>query len=233
VTHTIRFESRQDYILPRYNDEGFYIPEELRWVSTTSSGIDGIATRLYIPPSNTDEVVTVTYKTRRMAITFTMDELEDLDHIVDVGYGQAILFQSMRYEPGDGRPTRGQLGGYWGRNEDGRGIFYGRWKTSGGRIIGTLRGEWGVDSAGVPVFIGKWVDMSGRFQGFVKGTWQEADVCLGMNCPTHSGIFEGRIFNADRNPIGALKGRYWHAPENPRGCFAGVWCIGRSCAITQ
>lgn len=229
VTHTIKFERGQDYLLPRYNQGGYYIPEELHWVSYTSVHIDGIATRLYVPPSITDDVVTVHYKSDQFEISFTIYDLEALDTLIDFGPGNAILFQAMRCEPGAGRPTRGHLSGVWTRNEDGRGIFYGRWMSSGGLLVGTVKGEWGVDSTGRRVFIGKWVDVDGRFKGFVKGTWEDYD-CIavdGVNCPT--GAFRGRIFNAERRAIGILRGHYWMGAARPGGFFAGQWCFGSRC----
>jgi len=226
VTHTIRFEPGQDSLLPRYNDAGYYIPEELHWVSATSVGIDGIATRLYVPPSTNDDVVTVTYKSEQLEISFDIAELEALDTLIEIGPGNAILFQAIRCEPGAGRPTRGHLAGVWTRDDDGQGIFYGRWLSSGGDLMGTLKGEWGLDSTGTRVFIGKWVDTEGRFEGFVKGIWNPNPMSMR---PQANGFFRGRIFNAERKAIGVLRGHYAMGTARPGGFFAGQWCVGSRC----
>jgi hypothetical protein len=226
VTHLIRFEPGQDYLLPRYNDEGYYVPEELRWVSKTSYHIDGLATRLYVPPSVTDDLVTVTYESPQLTITFTVDDLQDLDTLIAVGYGNAISFQAIRYEPGHGNPHHGTLAGRWGRDENGNGIFYGRWISARGRIMGTLKGNWGVDSTGNRIFVGKYIDTAGRFEGFVKGTWRENLLSFS---PLPTGTFSGRIYNADREPIGLLKGHFHRGNSRRTGYFAGKWCVGESC----
>lgn len=224
VTHVIRFEPGQDYLLPRYNEAGYYVPEELRWVSQTSSHFDGLATRLYIPPSITDEVVTVTYESEQYSTSFTIYELADLDTLIDIGAGNAISFQASPCEPRVNIPDRGHMIGRWGRDDDGQGIFYGRWMTLRGRIIGSVNGRWGVDSTGHRVFVGKYVDRQGRFEGFVKGTWHARG--LGPNA---TGQFRGRIFNADREPIGVLKGHFKQGTTRKGGYFAGKWCVGNDC----
>jgi hypothetical protein len=230
VTHLIKFEPGQDYLLPRWNDEGFYVPEELRWVSKTSCCLDGIATKLFVPPSLTDDVVTVSYHSEQLDITFTIYELEELDTLITTGYGNAISFRSARFEPKPNIYMRGHLRGVWTKDDTGQGIFYGRWMASGGRLLGAIKGEWGVDSAGVQVFVGKWIDRSGRFQGFVKGTWEDGDVCTAICCPVWAGTFEGRIFNSERDPIGLLGGRYWKMHSSRTGHFEGRWCVGGGCS---
>ena len=229
VTHLIRFEPGQDHLLPRWNDDGFYVPEVLGWKSLTSCCIDGIATKLFIPPSVTDEIVTVNYHSKQLDITFTMDELEELDSMISVGYGNAILFQAARLEPRPNLQLRGHLRGVWTKDDAGQGIFYGHWTAAGGMPMGAIKGEWGVDTTGNRVFVGKWIDRSGHFRGFIKGSWEEWDVCLGMNCPLWAGAFDGRIFNAERDPIGLLGGRYMKMPFSRTGRFEGRWCIGAGC----
>ncbi len=224
ATHAIRFEEGQDYILPRYDDSGNFIPEELGWVSYTSVHLDGIATRLLIPPAVTDEVVTVTYESPQLTISFDITELESLDTLITIGEGNAIAFHATRCEPPTVRPMRGYLVGRWGRDDDGQGIFYGRWMNANGRVIGAVRGRWGVDSAGMGVFVGKYIDNDGNFEGFVKGIWRDrghgANAC---------GQFRGRIFNADRQPIGVLMGHFKKGDTRRGGWFAGLWCVGGGC----
>ncbi len=228
VTHTIRFEPGQDSLLPRSNDSGIYVPEELSWASTTVGGIDGIATRLLIPPATTDDIVTVSYESAQLTISFDLAALDDLDTLISVGTGNAISFEATRCEPQTNVPRRGHLIGRWGRNEDGEGIFYGRWMTANGRVIGSLRGNWGIDSTGARVFVGKYIDRDGNFQGYVKGLWRIRGI--GFNA---CGQFRGRIFNADREPIGVLKGHFKKGDTRWGGYFAGLWCVGGDCFLPR
>jgi len=225
VTHLIRFE-RGDYPLPRYNDEGVYVPEELAWVSHTSWHFDGLAARIFIPPSNTDDIVTLSYRSEQLDLTFDMADLESLDTLVEVGYGNAISIQAMRWEPEMERPRRGHLMGHWGRDEGGQGIFYGLWMSRTGRIIGTLKGEWGIDSTGAQIFVGKYVDRTGQFEGFLKGTWRNNPMAYS---PLPRGRFSGRIYDAERNPIGLLEGHYMGGANHRPGFFSGHWCVGDGC----
>jgi hypothetical protein len=223
VTHLIKFEPGQDYLLPRYNDTGYYIPEELHWVSQTSWHMDGLATKLYIPPSVNEDTVTLTYESDQLSISFTIDQLEDLDTLIDVDYGNAVSFQAIRCELWADSPTRGHLAGRWGRDDNGQGIFYGRWMNSNGRLVGAIKGVWGIDDAGNQVFIGKWIDRSGKFRGFVKGLWYQDPLSDNVRA---SGRFRGMIFNAERLRIGYLHGHYTMRTDRPGGYFAGKWCVG-------
>ncbi len=221
VTHLIRFEPGQDYLLPRYNEEGYYVPEELRWVSQTSCHYDGIASKLFIPPSVTDEVVTVTYESEQLTISFTMGELEELDTLITIGFGNAISFQAARFDPTS--KLHGSLAGRWFRNENGQGVFYGKWISAAGRIMGTIKGQWGIDENGRQVFVGKWIDVTGKFQGFVKGFYSSHPTLSNL---AYGGRFWGRIYNADSEPIGLLKGHYRRGNCYKGGYFAGRWRIG-------
>ena len=222
ATHVIKFESEQDSLLPRDNESGVFVPEELNWVSQTSWHFDGIASRLYFPPSVTREVVTITYESEQLTISFTMDELYSLDTLIEIGFGNAISFQAMECEPNAGR--RGAVMGRWGRDEDGNGIFYGRWISNNGLLIGSLRGEWGVDEDGNQVFVGKYIDRDGKFEGFIKGNYNRRGQGHGA-----AGHFWGKIYNAEREPIGVLKGHYKPGDTRRGGYFAGRWCVGGDC----
>jgi len=235
ATHTIRFEPGQDYILPRWDISGNVFPEELGWVSFTSIGVDGIACKLFFPPVATDsttdssaiadEPVTITYESGPYSATFTMDDLEDLDTIVTIGTGNSISFEAMRWEPEQHR--FGSLAGRWTRDEEGNGIFYGRWVGGHGQIMGTIKGDWGFDVDGNRTFVGKYIDNNGQFEGFVKGTWRDNP---GVNSNGHAkrnaGKFWGRIYNANREPIGQLKGHFKKGDVRKGGFFAGRWCVG-------
>jgi len=221
VTHTILFETGQDYLLPRYNDEGYYIPEELGWVSQTSCHFDGLVTKLFVPPSDvTDEVVTVTYESAQYSISFTLDELVEMDTLITIGTGKAISFRSMLWEPGNRK-----VGGMWGRwtvDEAGQGIFYGVWTNAVGTYIGTVDGTWGIDSEGNKSFVGKWIDMDGNFQGFVKGYYRFSRGDNANN--SASGFYWGVIYDADYEPLGLMKGNFMTGTHKKAGYFAGRWC---------
>lgn len=219
VKRLIWFEPFQDYILPRYDDEGYYVPEELGWVSKTSIHVDGIATKIFIPPSMTEEAVSITYESPQLTITFSMQELETLDTLINIGVGNSIFFQAFRFDPLS--HLHGGLAGRWGRDETGNGIFYGKWISAAGLIMGSLKGEWGFDGDGNPVFAGKWIDNSGQFQGLLKGYWDvRGDGRFAI------GRFWGRIFNADEEAIGVLGGYFRPGYYVQGGFFAGRWRVG-------
>ncbi len=222
ATHKILFEPGQDYLLPRYNDSGVVIPEELGWVSLTSYHHDGLGMKLFFPPSVTDEVVTITYESPQLTISFTMDQLEDLDTLISIGFGNAISFQAVRFDPSD--RTRGSLAGRWGRDAEGNGIFYGIWYSAAGQVMGALKGEWGIDENGRQVFVGKWIDDTGQFEGFVKGFYANRGNLSPVNA--RIGRFWGLVYDVDRTPIGSLKGHYWRGDHKRAGLFAGRWCVG-------
>ncbi len=218
VKKTIRFEPGQDYLLPRYDSLGVIHPEVLNYVSATSWHFDGLRVNLYIPPSVTDEVVTLTYESPQLSMTFAMDELEELDTLVSIGFGNAISFQSMRFDPAS--KARGGLVGRWGRDDAGNGIFYGKWMSTRGGLMGTLDGEWGTDEDGNQVFAGKYIDINGQFEGLIKGAWK-----IRGNGANATGHFTGRIYNADLEPIGKLKGHFKRGNNRKGGYFAGWWCV--------
>ncbi|MDD4051603.1 MAG: hypothetical protein PHR28_06880 [candidate division Zixibacteria bacterium] len=219
VTRLIAFEPGQDSLIISPSETP--LPGSVEWASITSSGYDGLALRLVIPPSTTDEVVTVTYESGQLSTTFTMDQLNDLDTLITIGSGNAISFQSLRC---DGAPRHGALAGVWGRDTTGLGIFYGTWISNNGVIIGTVMGEWGTDSTGQQYFVGKYINETGRFQGFVKGVWY-----MRGEGRMAAGHFAGLILDAAKEPIGVLKGRFKPGDTRKAGYFAGRWCIGGEC----
>ena len=226
VARLIRFEPRQDYILPRYNDSGVFVPEQLRWVSKTSWHFDGLVTRILIPPSVTDEVVMLTFESEQLSITFPFYELAELDTLINIGFGNAISFQATQYQP-QGH-LYGTLSGRWGRDEEGNGIFYGLWFNAAGTIGGTVRGRYGTDSTGNNIFVGKYINNAGSFGGLLKGSW---------NIETQDGVtygrFSGRIYNNQRVPIGWLNGHFKRGQNRTAGFFAGRWrcCRGDNARV--
>jgi len=228
VTRLIGFEPGQDSIITRPYLNIMTGLNMIEWGSSTSWHLDGIGARLIVPQSPTDELVTVTYESSRLKITFTMDRFDDLDTLISIGPGNAISFHSIRCERIPAIPTNGYLTGRWGRDENGNGIFYGRWMNVTGQIMGAVKGDWGIDSTGHRFFVGKYVDISGCFEGFVKGTWRDFPMSSSADrCPT--GGFWGRVFDADRQPIGEIKGHYMRAEFRRGGYFSGFWCTGGDC----
>jgi hypothetical protein len=219
VTRIIRFEPGQDSLIIPPSTTPY--PTSVGWASTTSSGSDGLALRLIIPPSPTDEVVTLKFESGQLSITFTMDQLAGLDTLVTIGYGNAASFQSFRC---DGAYRMGALAGIWGRDTTGLGVFYGTWISNNGLIIGTVKGDWGTDSTGQQYFVGKYINETGRFEGFVKGVWY-----IRGQGRMAAGHFAGLIYDANREPIGVLKGHFKPGNSKRTGYFAGRWCIGGEC----
>ncbi len=223
VTHTIRFEPGQDYLQPRITL--YPPPPVIQWTSKTVGHFDGLATKILIPYlPEVDRPIdplpfTVTYESEHLNISFTLDQLEELDTLINIGHGNAISFQAMRYEPRT--EIHGGLIGRWGRGDDGRGFFYGLWRASNGRLLGALQGHWGTDDNGHQIFVGKWIDQSGRFRGFVKGSWSGA-----YGTDRIDGKFRGRIYNAAREVVGQMGGNYMKGNNHRGGFFTGRWCIG-------
>lgn len=222
VTRIIRFEPGQDSLVLDTNVS--LLPTSVEWVSTTTIGSDGLALRLIVPPSPTDEIVTVAFESSQLSITFSLDELDGLDTMVVVGFGNAASFQSFRC---DGGYRHGALAGVWGRDTLGLGVFYGTWISSNGMVIGTVKGDWGTDSLGHQYFVGKYINETGGFEGFVKGNWY-----LRGQGKQAAGHFAGLIYDADKEPIGVLKGHFKPGNSKRTGYFAGRWCVGGDCFAT-
>jgi len=127
---------------------------------------------------------------------------------------------------------KGFLEGHWGKDSTGQGIFYGRWMSQHGWLMGHLRGRWGRevvngnDTTTLNVFYGKYIDITGQFKGLLRGIYiPYPTVSVNTECPPH-GRFFGYFYDANRNILGALKGHYRMAPsvDNGRmGYFGGRW----------
>lgn len=227
VRRVIRFERGQDAVLER-TERGL-----IEWESFTNVHNDGLAIDIFVPPAATDstdsvvvdELVTVTFETGPYSRTFDLAELVALDTIVylDDADSNAVAFQAFRL---DRVPcARGFLGGHWGYNDEGEGVFRGFWISKQGRISGYLRGHFGVNDEGDNVFFGKWIGEGGRFNGFIRGRWeQHPNQHANPNAVRHAGgRFEGVILDANRQEIGSLKGKYKSHPEFKRGFLQGRW----------
>jgi hypothetical protein len=226
VRRLIRFERGQDYILPREDRK------VIEWVSVTTVHYDGIFVNLYVPPVDpndtnvtADEPVTVTFATGPFTVSFNIEELMTLDTVFVLEDGvNAVAFRGFKVFPGI--CPKGFLGGRWGKDSTGQGIFFGRWISRNGALIGHLRGHWGTDRDGNPdnVFYGKWIDINGKFEGFLKGHY------YARPCPNvvrdRFGQFKGFFYDANRNVKGALNGHYMRSrtdEENSLGFFLGRW----------
>jgi len=246
VRRLIRFEPGQDYLVERTDRQ------LIEWVSITTVHNDGLAVDLFIPPPKpildstiTIEVddqddtttiitvdttfpdpVTVTFETGPYSNTFSLAELAALDTVIELENVGALALHAMQVHrvpcPG------GFLAGHWGYNEDGEGRFRGRWMSYNGQVTGWLNGHFGVNENGRRVLFGKWINRAGNFEGFLKGSWQPM---FGMHTDVTDetramGGFFARIYNADRQVIGAMQGRYRSHPEEAGGFFQARWKLG-------
>ncbi len=227
VRHKIRFEPWQDVILPRESRE------EVSWMSKTSVHHDGLALNIYIPaPDSGEEIeepITVTFDTEPFTATYTIDELTALDTVYYLEDSvNAVAVMAHKIYPG--ACPRGFLGGYWGVDSTGQGIFYGRWISNNGALVGHLRGHWGEDSDENEgrVFYGKYIDITGKFEGLLKGRYMpHPNWRANGNAFSHAGgRFYGQFYDENGSPDGVLKGHYRNprrVNDNNMGFFQGRW----------
>lgn len=243
IKRTIRFELAQDYIEPRVDRH------LLEWVSTTTIHNDGIMADLLIPAlqetydttetimvdslGDTSRVITidtippeetpveVTFNAGSYSRTFTLGELASLDEVVTLDDSSQIAFSAYQLT----RCPKGTLVGRWGVNDDGRGVFRGRWVDQFGYGTGYVAGFYGTNDNGEKVFAGKWIGRNGQFEGFIAGSWTPGpNVNASETAMRHAGgKFEGKIYTANRVEIGALKGHYKPATNVRGGFFQARW----------
>jgi len=230
VRRLIRFEPGQDYILERYDRK------LVEWASFTTVHHDGIFAYIYDPPAIETEVVaevapnTVTFNTTPFSITLTMEELAALDTIIYLEDStNAVVLRACKVTPM--ACPRGFLEGRWGVDSTGQGIFYGRWMSNRGFLLGHLKGKWGpmeFDGLTMNVFYGKYIDITGNFEGLIKGIYTpHPNTNANGNAFRHAGgKFMGYFHDANGNTQGILKGHY-KLPrantDNKLGYFAGRW----------
>lgn len=103
-----------------------------------------------------------------------------------------------------------------------RGVFSGRWFTADRDPTGRLLGSY-VERARAPAdrpsvrgrFHGRYLDRAGRIRGTIRGIY---------GVSTHGlGVFRGRHFDSDDEPLGILRGRWDDAPDRRGGPFFGFW----------
>jgi len=236
IRRTIRFELAQDYIVPRVDRT------LLEWHSITTVHNDGIVADLIVPRPELvldsipiidgvdttwavdtllPDEVTVEFSTGPYSRTFTLAELAGLDTVITLEDSSQIAFTAYQMN----LCPKGMLVGQWGRDDEGQGVFRGRWVDRTGRVAGWLQGHYGVNDEGIPVFYGKWINRQGNFEGFLRGTWHpHPSVEASDNAVYHAGgSFEGAIFTDSGTEIGVLKGRYKSSPRFPGGFFQGRW----------
>ncbi len=239
IRRLIRFEPVQDYTLER-TDRTL-----VEWVSATTIHNDGIVCDIYVPPMLPDldsswvddgagdsvlvidtvmpEPVTVTFETGPYTRIFTLEELAALDELVELDDGNKVAFNG--FQMFRQKCARGILAGHWGLDDEGRGVYRGFWFSGNARVAGYLKGHYGQKDDGRKVFHGKWINRNGEFKGLLAGIWSEkgdSDNGQGVrNRP--SGKFSGRVYDAERNPIGALAGHFGTAPNFRGGWFQGRW----------
>lgn len=229
IRRVIRFEPYQDYILPRTERN------LIEWVSLTSVHHDGIFVNIYVPPPDpaavyaADEPVTVTFDTEPLSVTFDILDLAALDTIFYLDDSvNAVAFRAFKIVPM--ACPRGFLEGRWGKDSAGQGVFFGRWISIDGALVGHLKGRWGndLDGSGNNVFVGKYIDLTGKFKGLLKGRYVPYPGRHGSgNAFTDAGgIFYGHFYGAGGDLKGVLRGRYRMPREdsqNDFGFFAGRW----------
>lgn len=222
IRRAIHFEPGQDYILPRVERN------LVEWVSKTTVHNDGIAVDILVPPLRPindpdQDPVTVTFEAGEYSRTFTLDELQRLDMVVQFDNSNAIAFHAFRL---DGRPCpAGFLAGRWGVDGEGRHRLRGVWMSEDGRVKGFLRGHFGVNDEGRRLFFGKVIGLNGEFRAFLKGTYGYMPDETGGEIADGNagGWFAGHIINADRIEIGVLRGRFYASTEHDGGFFQGRW----------
>ena len=244
LRRVIRFEER-DSILPRTSRQ------QIEWVSHTRPHNDGIAVDIIIPPvkpvidtefvwvvdsilgdstlvEHIDTIwwrpppVRVSFQTGPYSRTFSLEELARLDTIVTLEDGNEVAFTAFKFERFD--CPKGFLGGRWGQDDSGNGVFSGIWIDRHGPS-GHLRGRWGTNDAGERVFFGKWISENGRFEGLLRGRWMpHPNVNADSTAFEHAGgWFAGKIFNDADVEIGILRGLFRTHPEAKAGAFMGRW----------
>jgi hypothetical protein len=230
LKRTIRFE-RNDHIVPRTQRD------LLEWQSQTTLGFDGVLVKIHPLRANTDAAlsaavndssidssqVEILFKTEPLSVAFTLDQLPNLNRVITLDDGNAVAFTAVYVTPN--HCPHGPMRGVW-RNDPERqgGVFYGRWATANGKVMGFLKGIYGKNDAGEKVFYGKMIDENGRFEGIMKGRYDNhpsTDV-VGANS---GGWFAGRWVDRNLNVRGHLKGEWMRSNRCHGGFFRGHWAM--------
>jgi hypothetical protein len=225
IKRLIRFEPGQDYIKPRTSRDS------VEWVSKTTVHNDGILVFVYVPPSTTTDIKTITFGTGPFTKSFEISDLIKLDTVFALDDSvNSVAFRAFKIQPHGNMCPKGFLEGRWGRDSTGQGIFFGRWISQHGLLAGHLRGRWGrIDINGdeLSVFYGKYIDITGRFKGLVRGIYMpHPSPSVDANCCPPHGKFYGFFHGANGVVQGVLKGHYRMPPsdsDRKMGYFGGRW----------
>jgi len=216
----IKFEPATDWIVIRDSRDS------LKWVSQTTVHHDGIFVNLVIPPADdteeSDEPVTVTFDTEPFEITFNLEDLNVLDTIYYLEDSNAVAFHAFNVVR---IPCpKGFFSGVWGKDEEGNGLFYGKWMSRFGGAEGHFEGTWGSDQDTNPdnVFYGKVIDLEGNFLALLRGTYHYRHPMSHRG--NSSGWLRGYYHDEDGNIMGVMKGHYHEQPKNSGfGFMQGRW----------
>ncbi len=215
----IRFEPSQDWIVLDS------LPNIISWVSQTTVHHDGIFVNIVVPPIEELMIIApimVTFTTAPLTVTFPLEAIPSLDTIIYVEGGNAVAFQGYKVRRWE--CPKGFLAGRWGRDDEGNGVFYGKWMTQHNRITGHLQGTWGIGNDSLPenAFYGKYIDMDGNFMGLIKGRYHEGNSHSDRH--RHAGWLKGYYYDADGNVLGVIRGNYHERPQGSgMGFFQGRW----------
>lgn len=222
---TILFEPLQgDHVVrPRPNRR------TIEWEATTTVHFDGLQL-VVLDPTGEDGDGALTIDMPLFSETIAMSELVELDRTVEVDdAGHQVRLQARKLvRPDDPQfCRRGWLAGRWqhlvmdGVTDAPVGVigrFAGHFTNAEGTIAGALRGYYGINRRGHRVLFGKLIGENGKFEALMRGTWEHAPDSRGH------GRFLARLYDADRNPIGATRGA-WQRRNAGQGTFEGAWAL--------
>ncbi len=204
LKNTISFERRDGdrVILPRTDRQ------TLQWVSHTGCGFDGLRLMIYQRGSDGGSGVlrfeTALY-TREIPVSdlADLDEVIDVDHD---GNQIRFLGTEARTPHAAGRGfMRGRWGAM--APGDSVGHFQGVWVCPRGGVEGYMRGYYGHNDIGRRVMFGKYIDENGGFKGILRGTWNVARDG-GEDRMVRMGTFEGRWVSDTDSNAGSIAGRW-------------------------
>jgi hypothetical protein len=202
-----RFERSDSLVLPRPNNQS------IEFFSKTSKHFDGLS--LVIIDSSNNASGQLTISLGQFNISYNYSDLDSIDSIIETGIGDndfAIVGHSKQVTPFAG----GFFVGKWRDNPGERGEFKGRWIRSTGETNGFLKGFFGKNDAGRSVLFGKYIHADGSFggrlvgeygsarnsfrHGWLQGRWENADGEL-------MGKFRGKWKTRARG-MGVMRGRW-------------------------
>ncbi|MBI4720730.1 MAG: hypothetical protein HY770_05840 [Chitinivibrionia bacterium] len=216
LKRVIEFEP-EDNIVPRVS------PDLLEWVSHTGLSFDGIIVKILPAPAPSltslcnDTNTVVHFDFGPFTRSYDLAELRDIHEVIPVDdAGNAVSIDAIRIDPTS--CPQGFLRGVWKDvPERPGGVFFGKWETESGMIMGHLRGVYGVNSKGDHVMFGKYIDCSGRFRGMIRGRYWHGE-------EEGQGGFAAVWMDRNMLFLGELKGG-WKTGESQYGdgFFRGQW----------